>query len=158
MILPGLLLKLASFIAFIQYLQLLLCIEPQAPSPLFAFLPLKKRIRQHGRRNYHEVRIASIAKRDSSIYSSPIKVQLTSPKYVSPYSDKASFLNDLAAKMAAGPPKKPIGLVKKPALDAVSQDLPTQASDAQKNLGELLKATAGKNTNDSAEAEAQKDP
>lgn len=55
---------------------------------------------------------------------------------------KASFLNDLAAKMAAGPPKKPVGLLKKSnvaekADEQAKADL-QQSMDMQKKLGAIL--------------------
>lgn len=50
-------------------------------------------------------------------------------------------MNDLAAKMAAGPPKKPVGLVKKPTLDAAAAGASATPSEAEKKLGEVLRAT-----------------
>lgn len=71
-------------------------------------------------------------------FDSPLPLQYT---LACANSDNPSFLNDLAAKMAAGPPKKPVGLVKKPALDAKSASLPTQPSEAEKELGQILKSS-----------------
>lgn len=72
-------------------------------------------------------------------------------------SDNSAFLNDLAAKMAAGPPKKPVGLVKKPAREATSLSLPTEPSEAEKKLGGILKATVGSVVDNSAEQQQDKE-
>lgn len=66
-------------------------------------------------------------------------------------------MNDLAAKMAAGPPKKPVGLVKKPALDAAAAGASTAPSEAEKKLGDLLSATAPQKTDDGENANEQKE-
>lgn len=71
-------------------------------------------------------------------------------------SDKAAFLNDLAAKMAAGPPSKPVGLVKKPALDADAAGACVTPSAAEQKLAELLKATAAETTKGQAPAKGKK--
>lgn len=67
---------------------------------------------------------------------------LTNQPCIASCSDKEFFLNDLAAKMAAGPPQKPVGLVKKPALDAEAAGASVVPSAAERKLSELLKATA----------------
>lgn len=53
---------------------------------------------------------------------------------------KPNFLNDLEAKLAAGPPKRPVGLVK-PTGPAVAdgKKLYEQSKDVQKKLSEIVK-------------------
>lgn len=45
-------------------------------------------------------------------------------------SKKGDFLSDLASKIGAGPPKKPVGLVKKPEISAADADAAKKAADA----------------------------
>lgn len=66
--------------------------------------------------------------------------------------ENASFLNDLAAKMAAGPPKKPVGLVKKSAVAEQAEkeakaDL-HQSALAQMKLGAILNSSIGPETDE----------
>lgn len=67
---------------------------------------------------------------------------------------KASFLNDLAAKMAAGPPKKPVGLLKK---SNVAEQADEQAKadlerslEAQKKLGNILNKSVNNEPSESS--------
>ena len=54
--------------------------------------------------------------------------------------DKASFLNSLADKLAAGPPKKPVGLLKKPTIGAGEEaPNPVAPSEAQQKLANIMK-------------------
>lgn len=54
--------------------------------------------------------------------------------------DKTNFLNDLAAKMAAGPPKKPVGLVKPNAMnDEEKKKRYEESAEAQKKISDIVK-------------------
>lgn len=75
---------------------------------------------------------------------------------------KASFLNDLAAKMAAGPPKKPVGLLKKSnvaeqADEQAKADL-EQSTEIQKKLGNILNDSVNKQRSESSDASNAKVP
>lgn len=68
----------------------------------------------------------------------------------SPHRPNNAFLNDLASKIGAGPPKAPVGLVKKPTLSAeTAQDGSTlvgsDAKEKQSELAAILKKTVPKN-------------
>lgn len=55
----------------------------------------------------------------------------------------AAFLGDLAARLAAGPPKKPVGLVKKPTVSAESEP-DAYVPPATGGIGALAGAVAKK--------------
>ena len=50
-----------------------------------------------------------------------------------------SFLNDLAAKMAQGPPKRPVGLVKKPAIDGADFAKENPSGEGQAKLADAMR-------------------
>ncbi|PXF48084.1 hypothetical protein BWQ96_02036 [Gracilariopsis chorda] len=53
-----------------------------------------------------------------------------------------NFLNDLAAKMAAGPPKKPVGLVKQtPVNTQETEKRAEEAASAQQKLATIMKVS-----------------
>jgi hypothetical protein len=68
-------------------------------------------------------------------------------------SSRKGFLNDLASKIAAGPPKKPQGLLKKPAVGAEAMDEADAAAgaDARAKMAAMLNRTAPAATQKNAE-------
>jgi len=68
--------------------------------------------------------------------------------------DRKSLMESLAAKLAAGPPAKPVGLVKQVDHTAAEAGVGAEASSAEKALGGVLTGSLGGNP---AETTAEKE-